>query len=307
MNQIAVFWVHISRSWSPDSVRLMKLVHVCILSDWLLEAMLRFCVGCALMSVFLVSVLMTCVCVCRMIQEEKESTALRAEQIESRVGSGEDLGARFRSMTSLQPSFYSSSPPGSGHVHAPPALTQPQPRDGPHGGHDPGEPAVHSLLRVCAREGVREREGVRAREGVCVRESARERVCVCVCVWEGVRERECARESVRKRESVCVCERECARGSVCVCVCGVLCSNVCVCVCVQHYSEPCGAAGCSVQHSSANLCSRVCAGIAHNWPNDCVLSKIKPLTFGSSTGSLLKDFLLHSLDELTRKWAIRPW
>lgn len=51
----------------------------------------------------------------RMIQEEKESTALRAEQIESRVGSGEDLGARFRSMTSLQPSFYSSSPPGSGH------------------------------------------------------------------------------------------------------------------------------------------------------------------------------------------------
>lgn len=51
----------------------------------------------------------------RMIQEEKESTALRAEEIESRVGSGDDLGARFRSMTSLQPSFHSSSPPGSGH------------------------------------------------------------------------------------------------------------------------------------------------------------------------------------------------
>ncbi|KAK7160926.1 hypothetical protein R3I93_008558 [Phoxinus phoxinus] len=43
----------------------------------------------------------------RMIQEEKENTTLRAEQIESRVGSGEDLG-RFRS-------FLSESPPGSGH------------------------------------------------------------------------------------------------------------------------------------------------------------------------------------------------
>uniref|UniRef100_A0A672SBR8 SAM domain-containing protein n=1 Tax=Sinocyclocheilus grahami TaxID=75366 RepID=A0A672SBR8_SINGR len=51
----------------------------------------------------------------RMIQEEKECTALRAEEIESRVGSGDDLGSRFRSMTSLQPSFHSSSPPGSGH------------------------------------------------------------------------------------------------------------------------------------------------------------------------------------------------
>ncbi|KAL0168569.1 hypothetical protein M9458_036791, partial [Cirrhinus mrigala] len=55
-----------------------------------------------------------------MIQEEKESTALRAEEIESRVGSGDDLGSRFRSMTSLPPSFHSSShaessPPGSGH------------------------------------------------------------------------------------------------------------------------------------------------------------------------------------------------
>lgn len=43
----------------------------------------------------------------RMIQEEKENTTLRAEQIEGRVGSGEDLG-RFRS-------FLSESPPGSGH------------------------------------------------------------------------------------------------------------------------------------------------------------------------------------------------
>ncbi|XP_016340021.1 liprin-alpha-1-like isoform X1 [Sinocyclocheilus anshuiensis] len=51
----------------------------------------------------------------RMIQEEKECTTLRAEEIEIHVGSGDDLGGRFRSMTSLQPSFHSSSPPGSGH------------------------------------------------------------------------------------------------------------------------------------------------------------------------------------------------
>uniref|UniRef100_A0A8C2J682 PTPRF interacting protein alpha 1 n=1 Tax=Cyprinus carpio TaxID=7962 RepID=A0A8C2J682_CYPCA len=51
----------------------------------------------------------------QMIQEEKESTALRAEEIEIRVGSGDDLDSRFRSMTSFQPSFHSSSPPGSGH------------------------------------------------------------------------------------------------------------------------------------------------------------------------------------------------
>lgn len=56
----------------------------------------------------------------RMIQEEKENTTLRAEEIESRVGSGDDLGGRFRSMTSLPQSFHSSantepSPPGSGH------------------------------------------------------------------------------------------------------------------------------------------------------------------------------------------------
>ncbi|XP_056308472.1 liprin-alpha-1 isoform X5 [Danio aesculapii] len=53
----------------------------------------------------------------RMIQEEKECTTMRAEQIESRVGSGDDLGSRFRP---LPPSFHSSahseaSPPGSGH------------------------------------------------------------------------------------------------------------------------------------------------------------------------------------------------
>ncbi|XP_048118895.1 liprin-alpha-1-like isoform X8 [Alosa alosa] len=56
----------------------------------------------------------------RMIQEEKESTAIRAEEIESRVGSGDSLGGRFRSMSSLPPSLLApghagSSPPGSGH------------------------------------------------------------------------------------------------------------------------------------------------------------------------------------------------
>lgn len=55
-----------------------------------------------------------------MIQEEKESTAMRAEEIESRVGSGDSLGGRFRSMSSLPPSLLApghagSSPPGSGH------------------------------------------------------------------------------------------------------------------------------------------------------------------------------------------------
>ncbi|XP_066540370.1 liprin-alpha-1 isoform X2 [Hoplias malabaricus] len=52
----------------------------------------------------------------RMIQEEKESTALRAEEIESRVGSGESLGTRFRSIpSSFHGSSHSgSSPPGSG-------------------------------------------------------------------------------------------------------------------------------------------------------------------------------------------------
>lgn len=56
----------------------------------------------------------------RLIQEEKETTEQRAEEIESRVGSGslDNLG-RFRSMTSIPPSFTGSSlagssPPGSG-------------------------------------------------------------------------------------------------------------------------------------------------------------------------------------------------
>ncbi|XP_028980462.2 liprin-alpha-1 isoform X6 [Esox lucius] len=52
----------------------------------------------------------------RMIQEEKENTAMRAEEIESRVGSGDSLGGnRFRSMSSIPPSSMAgSSPPGSG-------------------------------------------------------------------------------------------------------------------------------------------------------------------------------------------------
>ncbi|KAI1889592.1 hypothetical protein AGOR_G00164510 [Albula goreensis] len=55
----------------------------------------------------------------RMIQEEKDTTAQRAEEIESRVGSGDTLGGRFRSLSSLPPSFAGSSlagssPPGSG-------------------------------------------------------------------------------------------------------------------------------------------------------------------------------------------------
>ncbi|XP_072235913.1 liprin-alpha-1 isoform X4 [Leuresthes tenuis] len=56
----------------------------------------------------------------RMIQEEKESTAIRAEEIEGRVGSSDGLGGRFRSMSSIPPSLCAgsslgSSPPGSGH------------------------------------------------------------------------------------------------------------------------------------------------------------------------------------------------
>eukprot|EP00063_Salmo_salar_P056987 XP_014031822.1 PREDICTED: liprin-alpha-1-like isoform X2 [Salmo salar] len=52
----------------------------------------------------------------RMIQEEKENTAMLAEEIESRVGSGDSLGgSRFRSMSSIPPSSMGgSSPPGSG-------------------------------------------------------------------------------------------------------------------------------------------------------------------------------------------------
>ncbi|XP_061622189.1 liprin-alpha-1 isoform X11 [Phyllopteryx taeniolatus] len=56
----------------------------------------------------------------RMIQEEKENTAIRAEEIECRVGSDDSLGGRFRSMSSIPPSLCAgspigSSPPGSGH------------------------------------------------------------------------------------------------------------------------------------------------------------------------------------------------
>ncbi|KAJ8413080.1 hypothetical protein AAFF_G00106620 [Aldrovandia affinis] len=55
----------------------------------------------------------------RMIQEEKDNAAQRAEEIENRVGSGDTLGGRFRSLSSLPPSFAGSSlagssPPGSG-------------------------------------------------------------------------------------------------------------------------------------------------------------------------------------------------
>ncbi|XP_027562328.1 liprin-alpha-1 isoform X4 [Neopelma chrysocephalum] len=56
----------------------------------------------------------------RLIQEEKENTEQRAEEIESRVGSGSlDSHGRFRSMSSIPPSYASgslagSSPPGSG-------------------------------------------------------------------------------------------------------------------------------------------------------------------------------------------------
>ncbi|GAB1301949.1 Ppfia1 protein [Apodemus speciosus] len=64
----------------------------------------------------------------RLIQEEKENTEQRAEEIESRVGSGslDNLG-RFRSMSSIPPypasSLAGSSPPGSGRS---------TPRRGPH-------------------------------------------------------------------------------------------------------------------------------------------------------------------------------
>ncbi|XP_038149463.1 liprin-alpha-1 isoform X6 [Cyprinodon tularosa] len=55
----------------------------------------------------------------RMIQEEKESTAIRAEEIECRVGSGDGLGGRFRSLSSIPPSLCAGSslggsPPNSG-------------------------------------------------------------------------------------------------------------------------------------------------------------------------------------------------
>uniref|UniRef100_A0A1A8M1S4 Protein tyrosine phosphatase, receptor type, f polypeptide (PTPRF), interacting protein (Liprin), alpha 1 n=1 Tax=Nothobranchius pienaari TaxID=704102 RepID=A0A1A8M1S4_9TELE len=55
----------------------------------------------------------------RMIQEEKESTAIRAEEIECRVGSNDGLGGRFRSLSSIPPSLCAGSslggsPPSSG-------------------------------------------------------------------------------------------------------------------------------------------------------------------------------------------------
>ncbi|KAM4596333.1 liprin-alpha-1 isoform 2-T3 [Fundulus diaphanus] len=55
----------------------------------------------------------------RMIQEEKESTAIRAEEIECRVGSSDGLGGRFRSLSSIPPSLCAGSslggsPPNSG-------------------------------------------------------------------------------------------------------------------------------------------------------------------------------------------------
>ncbi|KAF3832266.1 hypothetical protein F7725_025931 [Dissostichus mawsoni] len=57
-----------------------------------------------------------------MIQEEKENTAIRAEEIECRVGSGESLGGRFRSMSSIPPSLCAGSslggsPPDSAELH----------------------------------------------------------------------------------------------------------------------------------------------------------------------------------------------
>lgn len=57
-----------------------------------------------------------------MIQEEKETTAVKAEEIESRVGSGDALEPRFRSIppppygsAHLGSPHAGSSPPGSGH------------------------------------------------------------------------------------------------------------------------------------------------------------------------------------------------
>lgn len=48
-----------------------------------------------------------------MIQEEKDSAAQRAEELESRVGGGDALGGHFRSLSSLPPSFAGSSLAGS--------------------------------------------------------------------------------------------------------------------------------------------------------------------------------------------------
>ncbi|XP_013883990.1 liprin-alpha-1 [Austrofundulus limnaeus] len=56
----------------------------------------------------------------RMIQEEKENTAIRADEIECRVGGDDGLGGRFRSLSSIPPSLCAGSslrgsPPSSGH------------------------------------------------------------------------------------------------------------------------------------------------------------------------------------------------
>ncbi|XP_061133340.1 liprin-alpha-1-like isoform X7 [Syngnathus typhle] len=68
----------------------------------------------------------------RMIQEEKENTAIRAEEIEYRVGSGDSLGGRFRSISSLQPSLSAGSPMGS---NSPPGSGHSTPRRIPHSPH----------------------------------------------------------------------------------------------------------------------------------------------------------------------------
>ncbi|XP_077442718.1 liprin-alpha-1 isoform X3 [Stigmatopora argus] len=67
----------------------------------------------------------------RMIQEEKENTAIRAEEIECRVGSGDNLGGRFLSMSSIPPSLCASSPIGS----SPPGSGHSTPRRIPHSPH----------------------------------------------------------------------------------------------------------------------------------------------------------------------------
>ncbi|XP_057694389.1 liprin-alpha-1 isoform X3 [Corythoichthys intestinalis] len=67
----------------------------------------------------------------RMIQEEKENTAIRAEEIECRVGSGDNLGGRFLSMSSIPPSLCTSSPIGS----SPPGSGHSTPRRIPHSPH----------------------------------------------------------------------------------------------------------------------------------------------------------------------------
>ncbi|TKC52271.1 hypothetical protein EI555_000390, partial [Monodon monoceros] len=82
----------------------------------------------------------------RLIQEEKESTEQRAEEIESRVGSGSlDSLGRFRSVSSIPPypasSRASSSPPSSG---------RPTPRRAPHSpAREVDRLGVMTLVSVC--------------------------------------------------------------------------------------------------------------------------------------------------------------